>query len=231
MVDESKIIFFTGAPGSKWSAMAHLIGMNERFPINKSDYSPERTYVHPMVNIAHQGAYWGPGNDIGANFHEINKLSKDEIYDEIEKPYVDKSWDKFRIIKCHQFANNLDWIHENFPSSPIIMVLRSDYHCLVGWRDGADGWDSIKYPDYKTYYKNNDILKQEIERENLATKKFIDKHDIEIHKVREKHWREFWGLYPNTDEKKRYMDSISHRKLTSKEPYLVWTVDIAIFKL
>lgn len=237
MVDESKIIFFTGAPGSKWSATAHLIGMNPIFPINNSDYSPDRHYEHPMTAgpegpVAHQGAYWGPGNEFGKHFHKLHERSKEEIIAEIEKPYEDKSWDKYRIIKCHQFANQLDWIHENFPTSPIICVMRPDSHCLVGWRDGADGWNSIKYPDYKTYYQNNDKLKKEIERENLAVRYFVNKHDIEIHKIRDTFWSRYWGMErSDSNEISRYMDNVELRALRHKVPYLAWTVDLAVFKL
>ena len=71
-MDESKLIFYTGAPGSKWSATAHLITMNKKYPINTSDYSAERTYTHVQRDVSHLGAYWGPGNDIGENFHQLS---------------------------------------------------------------------------------------------------------------------------------------------------------------
>ncbi len=98
-MDESKLIFFTGAPGSKWSATAHILSHNKKMPINTSDYSDSRVYTHPVPGVSHLGAYWGPGFEFGNKFDKIDKLSKDEIINEIEKPYKDNSYSKFRIIK------------------------------------------------------------------------------------------------------------------------------------
>jgi len=30
MIDESKLIFFTGAPGSKWSAVSNVLSMTKK---------------------------------------------------------------------------------------------------------------------------------------------------------------------------------------------------------
>ena len=51
-VDESKLIFFTGAPGSKWSATAHLLALSGLYNINTSDYNDDRIYTHPGPQIS-----------------------------------------------------------------------------------------------------------------------------------------------------------------------------------
>ena len=38
MYDESKLIFFTGAPGSKWSAVSNVLSKNEIMPIQHYTY-------------------------------------------------------------------------------------------------------------------------------------------------------------------------------------------------
>lgn len=207
MVDESKLIFYTGAPGSKWSATAHLITMNSKWPINTSDYSTERTYTHENKPIAHQGAYWGPGNGIGENFHQLSSMSKDEVLHEIDRPYADKSWDKYRLIKCHHFSSNLDWIKTNFPSSKILIVLRPDIICLRGWLV-TGGFNKITYPNYSVFYKNKFVLEEKIIEENAAARKFIYQNDLELNVVRKKYWKNWWGIDCDTEEKETYMYSL-----------------------
>jgi len=215
MIDESKIIFYTGAPGSKWSATAHLISFNEKYPINKSDYNDDRYYFHDDVGVAHHGAYWGPGNGFGENFHQLHTMSKNEIINEIEKPYDDKNWEQYRLIKCHHFSSQLDYIKETFPTSKIIIVLRPDIQCYRGWL-GAGGFDKISYPDYKAFYKNRETMEELLVEENTAAKQFIHDNDLDIHVIREKYWRDFWGIERNTDEIDTYIRSVEMRQTRGK---------------
>ena len=207
-MDESKLIFFTGAPGSKWSAFAHILTHNKIMPINTSDYAKDRVYTHPSPSwpVSHLGAYWGPGFNWGDKFDKIDQLSKDEIIAEIDKPYADKSWDKYRIIKCHQFANNLDFIRATFPESKIIVVLRPNAVCANAWID-AGGWD-IAYPVYKSYYKDNDTLRAKVLEELQNAKGFINRHNLEMKVVTDTYWLNRWGIEKNTPELELYMNSI-----------------------
>jgi hypothetical protein len=211
MIDESKLIFFTGAPGCKWSATSHIITHNSKYPINTSDYSENRVYTHSDIDISHYGAYWGPGNGIGENFHKLSKMSKEEIIEEIDKPYLDKSWEKYRIIKCHHFSLNLNFIKETFPKSKILIVLRPDFLCFKGWLS-AGGFEGITYPNYTKYYKNKEILDQKIQEENAAARDFIHKYNLDLNVVREKYWKEWWGIKPSTPELERYIRSIESRQ-------------------
>ena len=48
MIDESKLIFFTGAPGSKWSAVSNMLSMTPMMKVNITDRSEARTHMHPV---------------------------------------------------------------------------------------------------------------------------------------------------------------------------------------
>ena len=221
-MDESKLIFFTGAPGSKWSATAHILSHNKKMPINTSDYADDRVYTHPTPNwqVSHLGAYWGPGFRWGEQFHKINEMSKEDILAEIEKPYADNNWGEYRIIKCHQFALNLDWIKENFPTSKIMIVLRANSTCIDGWIDA--GGLNIKYPDYVPYYKNNDELRKLATEELQKAKTFINENNLDLHVVTSKYWKNRWGIQKDTDELKLYMDSIE------QSPTGKWHYDVIV---
>lgn len=204
--DESKLIFFTGAPGSKWSSVSHLLTKNTRYPINYSDYHPSRCHVHSN-GIAHQGAYWGPGNGIGENFHRLYRMSKEEIIQEIDRAYEDKSWDKYRIIKCHQFSLNLEYIKETFPTSKIIMVMRNNRSCYNAWMY-TGGFDAIKFPNYSVYYKNPEQLAKHIRKENEEIGNFVSKYDLDMYVVYRKYFRDFWNLDVSDRETAHYLETL-----------------------
>ena len=224
-MDESKLIFFTGAPGSKWSATAHILSHNKILPINTSDYADDREYAHPSPswNVKHLGAYWGPGFGWGDKFDKIDQLSKDEIIAEIDKPYADKRWDKYRIIKCHQFANNLDFIRETFPESKIMIVLRPNAVCANAWID-AGGWN-ITYPVYKPYYKDNDTLRVKVSEELQNAKVFITQHNLEMQVITDSYWLNRWGIEKNTPELELYMNSIT------RSPKDIWHYDTTVAEI
>ncbi len=228
MIDESKIIFYTGAPGCKWSAFAHILTHSPLININTSDYNEERCYTHTdtgFPGISHQGAYWGPGNDVGSNFHQLSNLSKDEIISEIEKPYKDKNWDQYRIVKCHQFALNLDFIKNTFPKSKILMVMRDDSICYWSWMK-AGGFEKITYPNYSEYYKDPDTIKLKIAEENLSTRNFVQINNLEIDVVREKYFKDRWGITKANDELTNYISSMEGKP--DKEINFRYTLDITV---
>ena len=59
-MDESKLIFFTGAPGSKWSAVSYI--PSECMDVDTTDRTPERLMVSKDVynGVRHTGLYFGP---------------------------------------------------------------------------------------------------------------------------------------------------------------------------
>ena len=193
MYDESKLIFFTSAPGSKWSAVSNVISKNEIMPINISDHSDDRVYTHTRSPVQHLGAYWGPGNEHGKNFDQLNTLSKEEIIAEIDAAYTDKSWGKYRIVKSHHFSLQLDYIRETFPLAKIFLVLRTEAKNFRGWK-GAGGFESIDYPDYHTYYKNYDLLKEKIREEVAAANNFVGDNRLKLSVCDRHYFKDRWGL-------------------------------------
>ena len=43
------------------------------------------------------------------------------------------------MIKCHQFAYNLNWLHENIINSNILLVKRGNQNVLIGGNKQAAG--------------------------------------------------------------------------------------------
>ena len=123
-MDDDILIFWTGAPGSKWSAASYVLNHTSKINIDISDQTPERCYIHPKKfgGIRHVGSYFGPGFEFGHKFHEINTLTKNNIKEEINKAFDGTHPEKFKIIRCHQFIYYLDWIRINFPESKIEIV-------------------------------------------------------------------------------------------------------------
>jgi len=215
MFDESKLIFFTGAPGSKWSAVSHLLTKQTKYPINTSDYQEDRQFdhvSHKFFPTSHLGAYFGPGQEFGNDFHILDTLSKEEIVEEIDKAYKDKGWDKYRIVKCHHFSRHLRFITETFPKSKIITVHRPAVLCYRGWQK-AGGFDHITYPDY-SYYQDLDFMKEEITRENVGIMRFWEETQCDVHLVRSRYWKDRWDIDVNQDEEtKTYSDSIEYERI------------------
>ena len=71
-MDESKLIFLTGAPGSKWSAVSWVL--SEAMPVDKTDRTPDRLMVHKEAynGVRHTGVYFGPGFELGHNLSLIH---------------------------------------------------------------------------------------------------------------------------------------------------------------
>lgn len=147
-----KYIFMTGAPGSKWSSVAKNIYFSPS--IDRSDYHDDRTYYHDASgkrDLMHLGAYWDPGMEFGKFFNNLHRYSKEECEQEFDRPFApDRAG--IRIVKSHVFANNIDYLKQQWPDVPIVLVHRSDDACL-GWWVKCGHFD-ITYPDYAEYYQN-----------------------------------------------------------------------------
>jgi len=217
VIDESKIIFFTGAPGSKWSAVSVLIANNNIIPVNVSDRSKDREYDHgsKFNNVKHLGAYWGPGMEFGQCFHDLKNTDKQTVLEDIAKPF--KNTKDYLIVKCHQFVYNLDWIVNNFPASKIITVMRPPSACWDGWY-GVGGID-IEYPSYKEYYKTNENAKALINHECELVREWIYKHNLNIHTATLNHWRDFWNIDFDNDENLKYANSLIGKQPGTKLKY------------
>ena len=230
MIDESKLIFFTGAPGSKWSAVSYILGHSPTIQINTSDRAESREYSHSarFNGVRHVGSYFGPGFEFGEKFRNINTMTKDEVIEEINKPFAEEQPLNYRIIRSHQFVYNLDWIKENFPTSKIIVVLRPLPGCHNGWF-GAGGFD-ITYPTYEPYYKDEATMKQYMFEECQIARKWVYENDVRLCVAHRGHWDREWNINGyNTDSTiGRYIRSVDGYMPNASDPSLEVKYDVTI---
>lgn len=180
-----KLVWFTGAPGSKWSGSANILQAITKFNFNLTDRTPEREYQHtgptPLAKgITHTGAYFGPGHGLGENFHQLDTILPSVVEEEILSKWQDSSWGYF-LVKSHFFTHQLDYISSVWPNNTIIMITRPNEACIRGWF-GAGGWD-ISYPDYRPYYKDDTRMKQLIAEHNAKIFEFCSKHNVAMEKL------------------------------------------------
>ena len=160
-----KYIFVAGAPGSKWSSVVKNIYYSS--DIDRSDYKDEWTYYHDAsgeYQLMHLGAYFDPGmaSDLPENFSDLSRAELEKIFN---SPF-ESNEGKYRIIKAHIFANNIDFLKQKFPESPIVLVHRSDDSCL-GWWVKCGHFD-ITYPSYQHYYKDLKHMASVIKQQNTG---------------------------------------------------------------
>ena len=175
-----KYIFVAGAPGSKWSSVCKNIYFSG--DIDTSDYNTDRLYWHDASGekeLMHLGAYFDPGMEFGGFFDELSNYSKEVCEAEFDSPFVGVG---VRIIKSHVFAHHIDFLKENWPDCPIVLVHRDDDPCL-GWWVKCGHFD-ITYPLYHKYYKN---LKE--------MSKIVDSQNKDILDA----WERYDGVTPRTN--------------------------------
>jgi len=173
-----KYIFMAGAPGSKWSSVAKNIYYSP--DIDRSDYHDDRTYYHDASgtrDLMHLGAYWDPGMEFGKFFNQLERYSKEECEAEFDRAFAPNSTG-IRIIKSHVFANHIDYIKQQWPKCPIILVHRGDDACL-GWWVKCGHFD-ITYPDYAEYYKDLKEMNSIITKQNTGIQDAICKYKSDI---------------------------------------------------
>lgn len=168
-----KYIFVAGAPGSKWSSVAKNIYYSPS--IDRSDSDSSRQYYHGATGLAtpmHLGAYWDPGMefDIPEDCTQLSQSQAEMIFD---RPF---SGTGVRIVKSHVFSlqKNIEWLRRTWPTAPIVLVYRNSDSCL-GWWYRCGGWD-IEYPNYRPYYQNNEVMAQQIDRQNAGLLWAINKY-------------------------------------------------------
>ena len=168
-----KYIFVAGAPGSKWSSVVKNIYYSPS--INRSDYSDERTYYHDAsgeMQLMHLGAYYDPGMEFGGFFNNIKYYNKAQCEEEFDRPFSGKG---IRIVKSHVFCHNIDYLKDNWPDCPIILVHRNDDSCLGWWV--KCGHFNITYPSYEWYYRDLKHMAQIIKRQNEGLLKAWNNYD------------------------------------------------------
>lgn len=162
-----KYIFVAGAPGSKWSSVVKNIYYSP--DIDRSDYSDERTYYHDAsgkLELMHLGAYFDPGMACPLP-EDLSVMSKKEAEASFDYPFNTDS-KGVRIIKSHIFSykENLDYLRQQWPDCPIVLVHRGDDSCL-GWWVKCGHFD-ITYPSYAGYYQDLKHMAGIIKQQNLG---------------------------------------------------------------
>ena len=143
-------IFFTGAPGSRWSGISQDLEKNPE--MNISDRNTNKEYNHPAYQ-GHRGAYFG------------FKWREMEWEARLDSDYLDSAWSEnhdTKIIKCHDWCYMLDEIKEKFPKDWILMTYRPDHDCYAWWFEV--GGFNISYPNYQSYKSNAQMLASIIEQ-------------------------------------------------------------------
>jgi hypothetical protein len=160
-----KYIFVAGAPGSKWSSVVKNIYYSPS--VDRSDYRDEWTYYHDAsgkTELMHMGAYFDPGMACPLP-ESLSVMTRKQAEASFDSPFNADSTG-VRIIKSHVFCyqENLEYLREQWPDCPIVLVHRGDDSCL-GWWVKCGHFD-ITYPDYSEYYKDLKHMAQIIQRQN-----------------------------------------------------------------
>jgi len=167
-----ELLFFAGTPGSRWSSVSQQIAKVSG--TNRSDETAARDFQHSKFS-GHKGMYFGPGMELGQRFHELSQISDSEIWNEVDRAYGEAQPGGTRIVKCHQFATQLDHIAERFPQNRLMMVYRPDDVCYDWWM--TIGGFEIKYPRYD-WYENPAQMKKHIANENRHILAFCEKRRL-----------------------------------------------------
>lgn len=168
-----KYIFVAGAPGSKWSSVVKNIYFSPS--IDQSDYKQDRLYYHDAsgtMDLMHLGAYFDPGMEFSLpqSLSVLTKRKAEELFD---APF---SGSGIRIIKSHIFSHqhNIEYIKEQWPECPVVLVHRPDDACL-GWWVKCGHFD-ITYPKYDQHYVDLKTMAIRIKEQNQGITNSMLRH-------------------------------------------------------
>ena len=165
-------IFFTGAPGSRWSGVSQILRNN--IPgVDNTDCTPEKTYMHHLYS-GHTGNYYGPGMLYG-RWLDTQFGTREQWEQEIADSYTGSN--PVKLILSHNFAHYLDELVRVFPSSKLVLCYRDDRACYDWWH-AVGGWN-IAYPDY-SWYRNNDRMLEEIQKQNKQILDFVAQKELKL---------------------------------------------------
>jgi hypothetical protein len=219
------IVWYTGAPGSKWSSAANVLTSIDSLNFDISDRSSNDSYIHSLDNklsngVEHTGAYFGPGNQYGSNFDIIHKFDRSEIESEISKawPYQPS---RNILVKSHNITNNLNYIADTWTDSAIVMIIRPAIKCYNNWK-AAGGWN-ISYPDYKTHYIDDSIMQKKISEHNNDILKFCKDRKIRIYKFNSSFVNEVLSYEKSKDD--WFKKHLNHILFTNDVEIAIWNFE------
>jgi hypothetical protein len=174
--DGSDAIFITGAPGSKWSLVAHAVSFADE--INTSDVAEHRSYG-TAAGATHFGNYFGPGMEYGSEFDRLGEIGKSDLVAELSRPYAEPGG--IKLLKSHMFARHLDYLVETFPAARFILVYRTDEECLDWWIEA--GGFGISFPDY-SWYRELANMREQVAVDNSSLLDFARQHEVALRRPR-----------------------------------------------
>jgi hypothetical protein len=169
----NQYIFFTGAPGSRWSGVSQVF-RDSLDGIDNSDLTPDRTYKHHLYS-GHIGNYYGPGMQYG-DWLDTEFGSREQWLAEIDRSYSDNT-KPVKLVLSHNFAHYLDDLVKTFPESKLVLCYRRSNLCFDWWH-AAGGWN-ISYPSYR-WYSNDAKMQREIRQQNRAILDFVKKKNLTL---------------------------------------------------
>jgi hypothetical protein len=187
-MEDYKLVLCTGAPGSAWSMISNRVKKTFRKGFDDSDETPERRYYIPEEHkkeydvkaedwqgTTHVGSYFGPYHEFGHGFDDIAKnYSTESFFTECLKPFQ-KRRARYKLVRSHWFAYNLDWIWENCKGHKLFLIWR-EAEASRDWWYSMGGWD-IHYPVYK-WYENPDRMWEKIQEESKLMWDFGQRKNI-----------------------------------------------------
>ena len=130
-------IFFAGAPGSKWNNIVEIL------------------YTLKGVNTSDNNTVVGTGM---------------QFEPKLDANYIDSVWDdsaECKIVRSHEWCDQLNNVHNAFPNDWIMLVHRQQKTSLTTWLEL--GGYSITYPDYSDYQDMSATIK----RQNQGIMKWV----------------------------------------------------------
>jgi hypothetical protein len=168
MKKNKKYIFLVGVPGSRWGRIESMLYQLNSDLIDVSCKSPHQQ-DHPEHGTQHIYTFWGPYHEHGDQFDRLDLLGPQEVMRQIDAAYDDNDPRPYRIVRCHWFSYQLDWIRENMPWIDVLMVFREPEMSYRWWIQSG-GWD-ISYPNY-AWYGTDQVLRRQIMVEHKLMMKF-----------------------------------------------------------
>jgi hypothetical protein len=107
--------------------------------------------------------------EFGKRFMQMNQLTKEECEFEFNRAFAPATHHRPRVIKSHVFAHNLDYLKNNWPDCPIVLVYRPNDACIGWWV--RCGQFNITYPNYQ-YYSNLNMMAMHIDLQNKDIQRF-----------------------------------------------------------
>jgi hypothetical protein len=159
-VDGNDLLFITGAPGSRWSAVAYALSFADR--IDSSD-----------------GGDFGPRMELGNERRELDHLGKPEILERLHAPYAQPGG--IKLVKGRFVSRYLDTLRDLFPEARFVLVHRPDDKCFDGWLEA--GGFSLNFPDY-SWYQELDHMRAQIAQDNGAILDFAARHGARFKRYR-----------------------------------------------